>query len=181
MASTSFCELTLDDPFSHALETGELWGDIMLSTTPSETASSVSMSVSEEGDESHEEYESDEGQEDYESDISPVEIIDNGYTALVAKNLPRGINVSELRNVFGEFGTLTDVYIPMNMDKSSPYYGSIRGFARVVFAKSISCATAHAHLDDVLVIRNKRIVLEFANGKQKTPEQMRGGGGCSRK
>jgi hypothetical protein len=58
------------------------------------------------------------------------------------------------------------------MDKSSPYYGTIRGFAMVEFAKSSEAAAALSAHAYCLSIRTKKITLEFAKSDRKRPDQM---------
>ncbi len=85
-----------------------------------------------------------------------------GRRTLMAKNLPRDIDVKELRAVFEKYGAIRDIYIPKNMDKSSPYFGTIKGFAKIQFLKSDDSATAFAAQYALLHIRSKNIVLEPA-------------------
>ena len=85
-----------------------------------------------------------------------------GRRTLMAKNLPRDIDVKELRAVFEKYGAIRDIYIPKNMDKSSPYFGTIKGFAKIQFLKSDEAAAAFAAQYALLHIRSKNIVLEPA-------------------
>ena len=85
-----------------------------------------------------------------------------GIRTLMAKNLPRDINVQELRSIFEKYGAIRDIYIPKNMDKSSPYFGTIKGFAKIQFLKSDDSATAYTNEWSRVTIRTKNIVLEFA-------------------
>jgi len=85
-----------------------------------------------------------------------------GIKTLMAKNLPRDIKVQELRSIFEKYGPIKDIYIPKNADKSSPYFGTIKGFATVVFLKSTDSASAYTAEWSLINIRNKNIALEFA-------------------
>lgn len=85
-----------------------------------------------------------------------------GRRTLMAKNLPRDIEVQELRTVFEKFGAIRDIYIPKNMDRASPYFGTIKGFAKIQFLKPEDSATAFAAQYALLNIRGKNIVLEPA-------------------
>jgi FUS-interacting serine-arginine-rich protein 1 len=80
----------------------------------------------------------------------------------MAKNLPRDITVEKLRSVFEVYGPLRDVYIPKNMDKSSPYFGTIKGFAKVMFLKPEDSAKAYQAQLNRLTIGANKIVIEFA-------------------
>jgi RNA recognition motif-containing protein len=86
----------------------------------------------------------------------------NGIKTLMAKNLPRDITVEKLRSVFEVYGPLRDVYIPKNMDKSSPYFGTIKGFAKVMFLKPEDSAKAYQAQLNRLTIGANKIVIEFA-------------------
>ena len=85
-----------------------------------------------------------------------------GRRTLMAKNLPRDIDVKELRAAFEKYGAIRDIYIPKNMDKSSPYFGTIKGFAKIQFLKSDDSANAFAAQYALLNIRGKNILLEPA-------------------
>jgi hypothetical protein len=85
-----------------------------------------------------------------------------GRRTLMAKNLPRDINVQELRAIFEAYGAIRDIYIPKNMDKSSPYFGTIKGFAKIQFLKADDSARAFNAQYALLNIRGKNIALEPA-------------------
>ena len=84
----------------------------------------------------------------------------NGIRTVVARHLPRDITLKELHDGFSFYGTIQDIYIPKNMDKSSPYYGTIKGFALIKYTKSTEAARAIAV--GPLQIQKKIITLEFA-------------------
>jgi hypothetical protein len=84
----------------------------------------------------------------------------NGVRTVMARNLPRDITLKELHAGFAFYGTIQDIYLPKNMDKSSPYYGTIRGFALIRYAKPTEAARAVAV--GPLQIEKNIIMLEFA-------------------
>ena len=85
-----------------------------------------------------------------------------GIKTIVARNLPRDINELELRTLFGAHGAVRDLYIPKNTDRASPYFGTIKGFARVKFHNAVDSTRAFLALQKCLCIRGKNITLEFA-------------------
>ena len=85
-----------------------------------------------------------------------------GIKTVVVRNLPRDINELELRTLFGKHGALRDLYIPKNTDRSSPYFGTIKGFALVKFNTAVDSTRAFLALEKGLCIRGKNITLEFA-------------------
>jgi hypothetical protein len=80
---------------------------------------------------------------------------------LIVRNLPRGCEDLEtlLRTTFEPYGAVRDVYIPKNMDASSPYFGTIKGFALVKFAELASAYSASAVS---LRIGRNNLSVEFA-------------------
>ena len=99
-------------------------------------------------------------------------VVDNGIRTIVVRNLPRDINREDLRNVFRKYGHIQDIHIPLNMDKMSPYYGTIRGFAMIEFQTSKESCSAYNGEFGTLVIRGKAITIDFAKGDRKKAEQM---------
>ena len=81
---------------------------------------------------------------------------------LIIRNLPRGCEDLEtiLRTTFEPYGAVRDVYIPKNMDASSPYFGTIKGFALVKFAE-LSAAEAAETAGSLRIGRNN-LSVEFA-------------------
>jgi hypothetical protein len=96
----------------------------------------------------------------YERHIPPVV---PGIKTLVARNLPRNITPDMIRSVFQSYGTINDIYIPKNMDKSSPYYGTTKGFALIKFASSDDSANAFSQQYGRVFIGGNKILLDFAN------------------
>jgi hypothetical protein len=86
-----------------------------------------------------------------------------GIRTVVARNLPRDIKDIEIRTLFGAHAIagLRDVYIPRNTDKSSPHFGTLKGFALVKFHTVAESTRAFEALK-TLTIRGKNIALEFA-------------------
>jgi hypothetical protein len=92
-----------------------------------------------------------------------VEPNPTGIRTVVARNLPRDIKDTEIRTLFGAHAIagLRDVYIPRNTDKSSPHFGTLKGFALVKFHTVAESTRAFEALK-TLTIRGKNIALEFA-------------------
>lgn len=93
---------------------------------------------------------------------APIVIPNNGIKTLMAKNLPRDITVEKLRSVFEVHGAIRDIYIPKNMDKSSPYFGTIKGFAKIQYLTADDSAKAYQAEFGRLNIGSNKIIIEFA-------------------
>lgn len=87
----------------------------------------------------------------------------NQVKTLIARNLPRDIVVDELRDIFSKHGPIQDIYIPKNLDPTSPYYGSVKGFALIKFMSHTDSTRAYLAETTRLFLRGKMISLEFAN------------------
>jgi RNA recognition motif-containing protein len=85
-----------------------------------------------------------------------------GIKTIVARNLPRDITIDELKNIFEKHGALCDIYIPKNQNQTSPYYGTIKGFAIIKFLTTQGSTRAFMGETNTLVIRSKKITVEFA-------------------
>jgi hypothetical protein len=81
---------------------------------------------------------------------------------IITRNLPRDITVDQLRAVFEKYGPIRDIYIPKNMDKASPYFGTIKGFALIKFLKPTDSAQAYKSEYGSLTIGKNSITVEFA-------------------
>jgi RNA recognition motif-containing protein len=81
---------------------------------------------------------------------------------LIARNLPRDVKIQELREIFEAYGPVRDIYIPKNSDPSSPYYGTIKGFALIKFLDADGATKACIALKSVLEIRNHLVAIEMA-------------------
>lgn len=85
-----------------------------------------------------------------------------GIKTVITRNLPRDVRVEQLRSVFEKYGPIKDIYIPKNMDKSSPYFGTIKGFALVKFLNATHSAHAYESEYGRLVLGRNNITVEFA-------------------
>jgi RNA recognition motif-containing protein len=81
---------------------------------------------------------------------------------LIVHNLPRDITIEMLRMVFEKYGPIRDIYIPKNLDMSSFYYGTNKGFAVIKFLNAEDSAKAFNGEYGRLVIGNKIVSVEFA-------------------
>ena len=86
----------------------------------------------------------------------------NQIKTIVARNLPRDVSADELRNVFEKHGVVRDLYIPKNLDKNSPYFGTIKGFALIKYMSHMDSTRAFLAEQTNLCLRGKKIALEFA-------------------
>ena len=96
-------------------------------------------------------------------ELEMQEKIVHGIRTLIARNLPRDITVHQLRDKFEKFGIIQDIYIPKNMDHSSPYFGTVKGFALIKFIRHEESLRAFRSLYRRLKLSDKCIFLEFAN------------------
>jgi hypothetical protein len=85
-----------------------------------------------------------------------------GIKTLIVRNLPRDITAETLRSVFERYGSVRDVYIPKNMDRNSPYFGTVKGFALIKFAAPEESAAAYRAQWGRLVLGKNKITVEFA-------------------
>ena len=86
----------------------------------------------------------------------------NRVKTLVARNLPRDVQIQELRQIFEAYGPVRDIYIPKNTDSSSPYYGTTKGFALIKFLDADSSTNAYQGEVSKLTLRNRLVAIEFA-------------------
>ena len=85
-----------------------------------------------------------------------------GIKTLIVRNLPRDITADTLRSVFERYGSVRDVYIPKNMDRNSPYFGTVKGFALIKFGAAEESAAAYRAQWGRLVLGKNKITVEFA-------------------
>jgi hypothetical protein len=85
-----------------------------------------------------------------------------GIKTVIARNLPRDITVQTLRAAFEKYGPIKDIYIPKNMDRSSQYFGTIKGFALIKFLNPEHSAAAYTNEYGRLVLGRNNITVEFA-------------------
>jgi len=81
---------------------------------------------------------------------------------IIARNLPRDITTEDLQYIFGKYGGIRDIYIPLNKDKTSVHYGSVKGFALIKYTNYHSSNRAYRAECNNLFIKNKKIKIEFA-------------------
>jgi hypothetical protein len=86
---------------------------------------------------------------------------------LIVKNLPREMPFHDLlrtlRSIFSKYGPIADVYIPKNMDKTSPYFGTLKGFALIKFIDNSHTVSAYKTLSSRLyTLADKQLFVEFA-------------------
>jgi hypothetical protein len=85
-----------------------------------------------------------------------------GIKTVITRNLPRDVSVEQLRGVFEKYGPIRDIYIPRNADRSSPYFGTIKGFALIKFLKPTDSARAYENEYGRLTLGRNNITVEFA-------------------
>jgi hypothetical protein len=143
--TSAFDQMIIEDPIFKALWDGTMaWGDIpgILDENPSKSFDS------------------------HDNISSSPDIIIPSYThgikTIITRNLPRDISVDHLRIIFEKYGPIKDIYIPKNMDKHSPYFGTIKGFALIKFLNSQHSAQAYLNLYGRLRFGKNNITLEFA-------------------
>jgi hypothetical protein len=157
-------QLWLDDPVMQAMERGEIaWGDLDLycpevaqwqreydtraaQTPPPEPEEPAAPAASLEP-------------------TKPQRVVPAftpGIKTIITRNLPRDITVEQLRGAFEKYGPIKDIYIPKNMDKSSPHFGTVKGFALIKFLKPEHSATAFEEEYGRLTFGKNHIAVEFA-------------------
>jgi hypothetical protein len=90
----------------------------------------------------------------------PLAANPNRIHTVIARNLPRDITPNEMYQGFSAFGAILDVYLPKNMDQSSPYFGTLKGFALIKYTKPLESAQAVAA--GPLQYKANTITIEFA-------------------
>ncbi|XP_015916055.1 serine/arginine-rich splicing factor 10 [Parasteatoda tepidariorum] len=89
-------------------------------------------------------------------------------SSLFVRNVPDSARPEELRRLFGKYGPITDVYIPLDYYNRRP-----RGFAYVQFEDIRDAEEALNELDRMRFY-GRELEIEFAQGDRKTPQEMRG-------
>lgn len=87
--------------------------------------------------------------------------------SLFIKNLSEDIRSNDLKNIFGKYGKIADVYIPVDYYTRKP-----RGFAYVQFESLRDAKDAVRDLQH-LTFHGRELTVEFAQGDRKTPSEMR--------
>ncbi len=167
--AVDFANLFLDDPILMQLWEGKIaWGDIPgLDVERSRSASVASIS-SDEPDITTICSHSRRVKFAEKPVITPavysptVPAYTPGIKTVITRNLPRNITVEALRGIFEKYGPIKDIYIPKNMDKSSPYFGTTKGFALIKFLKPTDSARAYESEYGRLTIGKNNITVEFA-------------------
>lgn len=165
---TTFQFMMLDDPILKALWEGTVaWGDIPGICDAKSTSRRSSISSEEsEPDVARICNKRRVSERPVVKDAALAERIVPAYTpgikTVITRNLPRDVRVEQLRAVFEKHGPIKDIYIPKNMDKSSPYFGTIKGFALIKFLKPADSARAYENEYGRLVLGKNNITVEFA-------------------
>ncbi len=174
--TSMFEAMVIEDPLFKTLWDGTMaWGDIpgILDDNPSTRRDSISSSESEPDldricphNSRHVAFAPQAKQKKHiltqPSITVEVPPFTHGIKTVITRNLPRDVRVEQLRCVFEKYGPIKDIYIPKNMDKNSPYFGTIKGFALIKFLKSDHSATAYLSEYGRLVLGKNNITLEFA-------------------
>lgn len=85
----------------------------------------------------------------------------NRVKTLIAHNLPRDITSEEISAIFQKYGPICDIYMPLNLDKTSIFYGTIRGYAFIKFICHTDSTRAFMAEQSRINIRGKMISIEF--------------------
>lgn len=88
--------------------------------------------------------------------------------SLYVRNVPDGTRPEELRSMFGKYGPISDVYVPLDYYTRRP-----RGFAYIQFDDYRDAEDALYNLDRTRFY-GRELEVEFARGDRKSPGQMRG-------
>ncbi|GAV86136.1 RRM_1 domain-containing protein [Cephalotus follicularis] len=88
-------------------------------------------------------------------------------TSLLVRNLRHDCRPEDLREPFGRFGRLKDVYLPRDY-----YTGEPRGFGFVQYIDSADAAEAKYHMDGY-VLHGRELTVVFAEENRKRPAEMR--------
>lgn len=88
----------------------------------------------------------------------PISII----KTLIIHNIPRDCCVTDIRYLFEKYGPIRDIYIPRNMDRFSPFHGTIKGFALIKFYNAMDAQSAYDAEFGRLYIGFRLISVEFA-------------------
>jgi RNA recognition motif-containing protein len=148
-----FLQMFEEDPIFAELASGKkCWGDILCEAKPHKTITTTITTTTEVVDDTWEQVS--------KKPTTPKTV--NTIKTVIARNLPRDISLDTLRGIFAKFGTIKDIYIPKNMDKSSPYYGTTKGFALIKFVSPTDSLAAYNSLYNNLTISKKMITIEFA-------------------
>jgi hypothetical protein len=89
----------------------------------------------------------------------------NTIKTIIVRNLPRDITSQELITIFKVYGNIVNVFIPVNRDKQSPYFGIIKGFALIKYSNADEAYKAFSIETSMhkRTIRTKQINTDLAN------------------
>lgn len=88
--------------------------------------------------------------------------------SLLVRNLDKRISPDQLKEVFGKYGEVRDVYMPRDHYTREP-----RGFAFVEFLDERDALDAQDKMDKQ-PIDGREVTIVFAQERRKTPDEMRG-------
>ncbi|XP_031571196.1 serine/arginine-rich splicing factor 12-like isoform X2 [Actinia tenebrosa] len=88
-------------------------------------------------------------------------------SSLYVRNLHPETRPDDLRRMFGKYGRITDVYIPLDYYTREP-----RGFSYVQFEDIRDAEDALYFLDRAILL-GRELEVQFAEGDRKTPSSMR--------
>ncbi len=143
--------LCMKDPIMKSLMEGKIsWGDIPMDKNDTEKDNKIIINTDNVTIVDNQTY------------IPPY----NGIKTLIIRNLPRDISYQELYSVFITYGCIKDIYIPKNMNTTSKYYGTLKGFALIKFFSPDDARRAYIGLMN-LVIRTNRCSIEFAKNDRE--------------
>ena len=171
--SAQLQRMLLDDPIMQALWDGTMaWGDIpgILDDPPHRRAETARWAEVDEKPVQDAPATPPRGRRTEECPGAPlksrpepsVPAFTPGIKTIITRNLPRDITVADLQTVFQKYGPVRDVYIPKNMDRSSPHFGTVKGFALIKFLKADDSARAYENEYGRLRIGKNNITVEFA-------------------
>lgn len=89
----------------------------------------------------------------------------NTVRTIIARNLPRNISTSELYNIFEMYGTVEHIVVPYHLNPSSPYYGTMKGYAFIKFISSedaYEACSPQSSNTSYIILSNKIVTLELA-------------------
>jgi RNA recognition motif-containing protein len=81
---------------------------------------------------------------------------------LIVRNVSRTITEEELRVLFQCYGSVRDVYIPKNMDRDSPHFGTSKGFALIKYFSAEAAEMAMIQTYNKITLDGRRLLVEYA-------------------
>lgn len=165
-----FKQMMIEDPVMKALWNGSMkWGDIPGILRPRNASVASDTSVASDASVASVASVASDASDDILTSLKPnhstshpIPPIPKGRTTIITRNLPRDITIQTLRAAFDKYGPIKDIYIPKNMDRSSQYFGTIKGFALIKFLNPEHSAAAYTNEYGRLVLGRNIITVEFA-------------------